>query len=477
MGFTNVSPTIGSLNHRIIESSANRLVRPFFAAAFVLMVIVAMISDGIYDIGDGITHFEIAKWSWKHPELFLHHWGKPFFTLLASPFAQFGYKGVVLFNVVCHVLTAWVAWRIGDRMKLPYAFLIGPLVIFAPVSWGVAQSGLTEPLFALTLMAGIYFITGGRNITAAIIISLLPLARTEGFFIAPLFGLFFLIRRDYVSMALLAAGTLFYSILGALFVHDDFLWLIHGNPYTGESAYGHGGLFHFVDQNEFIMGWAMALFSVPGLLTLFLRKRIEPAHSIVEIILVFGSFVVFFVLHSVMWWKGWAGSYGLIRVMACIIPCIALVSLRGLQLVTRLYEKRTAAVAATLIATIGITVFNTMNHHGLVLQPDEQQQDCIAVAEAAKKEDPSSRTVYFGHPLVRFLLEKDPYDPAQSREIWDLPNGQVSGALIIWESGFGEMQYDLTEEELLAFPNVHEITRMDFRERKNGVLWIICEVE
>lgn len=442
-----------------------------------LLVIVAMISDAIYDTGDGITHFEIAKWSWTHPELFLHHWGKPFFTLLSSPFAQFGYKGIVLFNILCHVTAAWVTWRIADRMKLPFSFLAGPLVIFAPISWGVAQSGLTEPLFALTLMSGIYFITGGRNTVAAVIISLLPLARTEGFFLAPLFGLFFLIRRDYLALCLLASGTLLYSILGALFVHHDFLWLIHANPYTGESDYGHGTLLHFVDKNEFIMGWAMALFSVLGLLTLFFRKRFVPVHSIAEIILVFGSFVVFFVMHSVFWWKGWAGSYGLIRVMVCIIPCVALVSLRGLQFATRFYEKYTSAVVVTLIAAAGLTVFNTMNHHGLILQPDERQKDCYTVAEAAKKENPSSRTVYFGHPLIRFLLEKDPFDRAQSREMWDLRNEQVQGALIVWDSHFGEIQYDLTEEQLLALPQVHELSRMDFREQKNGALWILCEVK
>lgn len=466
-----------ALAYRRIGTLAHRLVRPFFAAAFVLMVIVAMASDAVYDIGDGITHYEIAKWSWKHPELFLHHWGKPFFTLLSSPFAQFGYKGIVIFNIICHVGAAWIAWRIADRMKLPFAFLVGPLVIFAPISWGVAQSGLTEPLFAVTLMSGIYFITGGRNTVAAVLISLLPLARTEGFFLAPLFGLFFLIRRDYLSLCLLGCGTLLYSILGALWVHNDFLWLIHGNPYVGEADYGHGTLTHFIDQNEFIMGWAMAFFSVLGLLTLLFRKRFVPVHSIAEIILVFGSVVVFFTLHSIFWWKGMFGSYGLIRVMACIIPCIAIVSLRGIQFATRYYEKYTAAVAVTLVVAIGLTAFNTINHHGLILEADARQENCGLVAAEVSVQADVKKPIYFAHPYIRFLLERDPYDITQSREISDLKNEKVSGALVVWDSHFGTLQYDLPEEKLLADPMLEVITRVENQSIGNGAYWIICKVK
>lgn len=460
-----------------ISTTANRFVRPFFAVAFVYMLLAALFTDAIYDLGDGITHYEFARWSWKHPELLLHHWAKPFFTLLSSPFAQFGYKGIVVFNVLCHFGAAWVTWRIADRMKLHFAFLAGPLVIFAPISWGVAQSGLTEPLFALTLMSGIYFITGGRNSIAALLISLLPLARTEGFFLAPLFGLFFLVRREYVAMCLLAGGTLLYSTLGAFFVHHDFLWLLHGNPYTGEADYGHGTLTHFIDKNEFIMGWAMTLFSALGLATLFFRKRFTPAHSIAEIILVFGSFIVFFVMHSVFWWKGLFGSYGLIRVMVCIVPCIALVSLRGVQLATRAYERNTKAVVATLIVTIGLTAFNTFNHYGFILHKGRQQDYCQTAADAIAQRDQGNRTIYFGHPCVRFFLNRDPFDPSESRQLSDLFSVQVPGAYVVWDSHFGPVQYNMNEAQLLAEPSVTELERMDYRNEKDGELWVLGEVK
>ena len=193
--------------------------------------------------------------------------------------------------------------------------------------------------------------TGARYKTAALIISLLPFVRTEGILLVPLFGLFFLIRREYFPLVLLVSGTVLYSVLGGIFVHNDFLWVIHQNPYKGEEDYGHGTLFHFVDQSEFIFGWAITALLIPGLISGLFRKKFTPVHSLAEIVLVTGCFVVFFAAHSVFWWKGLFGSYGLTRVMVCVMPCAVIIALRGLHVITLpLRTKKTAlAVFAALV--------------------------------------------------------------------------------------------------------------------------------
>ena len=63
-------------------------------------------STGILESGDGIQHYQIARYAWQHHELFLHSWGKPLFTLLSSPFAQLGIWGMTIFNALCFVATA-----------------------------------------------------------------------------------------------------------------------------------------------------------------------------------------------------------------------------------------------------------------------------------------------------------------------------------------------------------------------------------
>ncbi len=454
--------------------------RPFFAIALVGMIILALVTDGIYDTGDGILHYQIARWSWHHPELFLHHWGKPFYTLLSSPFAQAGYKGTVIFNILCHVSAAWLTWRIADRMKLPNAFLVGPLVIFAPISWGVSQSGLTEPLFALTLIAGIYFVTAGRYTIAAIVISILPFVRTEGFFIAPLFGAFFLLRKEYLAICLLASGTLFYSIAGAVFINSDFLWILHQNPYRGQELYGSGPLLHFVNNNEQIFGWAISASVALGVCSFFFRNKLTPRHSITEIILVLGCFVVFFVAHSVFWWKGIVGSLGLVRVMTCIIPCAALVALRGIQLLTRPYENYRIAVAITLAFALGSTMYNTFRQHGLLIQPSAAQLSIQEVVAEIQQKNLSSRKIYYGYPLVTHFLDKDPFDNTQCAEMWGFrtdPYLQKS-AIVIWDSHFGPGQYDITQEQLEGMPNVEVLFRVGKKEDSSAnLVWIVGEVK
>ena len=74
---------------------------------FVLLFIYVIIAtltiiffDGTGDSGDSIHHYQFAKLAPLHPELFFNHWAKPLYVLLASPFAQFTFIGVKIFNSI-----------------------------------------------------------------------------------------------------------------------------------------------------------------------------------------------------------------------------------------------------------------------------------------------------------------------------------------------------------------------------------------
>lgn len=441
----------------------SRYIRIAFIPVLLILSVVVYLSDGIFDTGDGILHYQIARWSWKHPELLLHHWGKPVFTLLCSPFAQLGYKGAVMFNMLCHVATAWLTWRIAVRLQLRHAALAPILMLFAPISWGVWQSGLTEPLFALVLMSGIYFIVAGRYTTSALLLSLLPFVRTEGFILLPLFAVYFLLRREFISMFLLAAGTIAYSVIGSVTLYHDLLWVIHGNPYKGELNYGHGELLYFVKRNEFLFGWAMSAFIVIGLLVPLIGKKKAPPVSLAMLLLVCGSFVVFFAAHSIFWWKGLFGSYGLIRVIACVVPCGVLIALNGLQRLTSVYEQHKSAVVITLVAVCGITAFNAVSQHGIIRNRDDKQELIYATAAQIKELNPSGSRVYYGYPLITHALEGDPFDQNKFMEMWGLEtrNNFKSGELVVWDSHFGPVQYNLSEQRLLSIPGMTEVYRSE----------------
>ena len=103
-----------------------------------------------------------------------------FRSILSSPLAQFGYTGAVAFNLICGLLSAWFAYLIAKRMEYRYAWVAIVFTIFTPVYLFIMFSSLTEILFSLVLISAIYLFISNRFIWSAIIISLIPFARTEG---------------------------------------------------------------------------------------------------------------------------------------------------------------------------------------------------------------------------------------------------------------------------------------------------------
>jgi hypothetical protein len=83
---------------------------------------IQLLSTGVNGETDSITHYQIARHAFKYPQLFFDHWGKPLFTLLSAPFAQLGYIGSVVFNLLCGLWSSWFAYLISKRLGYPNAW-------------------------------------------------------------------------------------------------------------------------------------------------------------------------------------------------------------------------------------------------------------------------------------------------------------------------------------------------------------------
>ena len=92
---------------------------------FLSTTIIYLIADSPYDTGDGIVHYQIARYSWEHPHLLLYLWGKPFFTLISSPFAQFGLKGMYVFpNAECSrnfLVFVWYCFQNQPQIQMGHS--------------------------------------------------------------------------------------------------------------------------------------------------------------------------------------------------------------------------------------------------------------------------------------------------------------------------------------------------------------------
>jgi hypothetical protein len=122
---------------------------------------------------DNYAHFNISRWAFRYPHLFLDHWGKPVFTILTAPFAQFGMTGVRIFNVVAGLLTAWFCYRLAVELKLKYAWFAAVVAVFTPIYFVMMFTGMTEVLFSLFWLFLYIFFSEDSIFLSAIVISFL----------------------------------------------------------------------------------------------------------------------------------------------------------------------------------------------------------------------------------------------------------------------------------------------------------------
>lgn len=437
---------------------------------FVLFFCLTYFSDATFDAGDGIRHYLVSRYSWQHPDLFLYSWGKPFFTIITSPFSQFGLLGITLFNILCGIGSAYFAYKIAQHLKLNYALLVIPFLLFTPCYFPTLNSGLTEPLFGFVLIFSIYLFFAERYLLACVVVSFLPFVRTEGNLVLPLFLIVLVYRRKFVSIPFLAFGTFIYSVIG-YFYFNDFFWVKNQNPYNGENKafYGSGELLHFVKSYNFIWGSALTILFVFGLLmiTIFFIKKIKAkalkdSKLPEELILIYGCFAIYFVAHSVMWWKGLANSLGLLRVIAGVAPCSALICLRGLNLfaIPFIREKKILNVALISILVFWV-IRSPFKHDYFPFKLDKEQELIKETGDWFKSSPYTKQKVYYLYPYLAHVLNVDSFDPNKVGELWGLyPTIKEWGigaipdsTIIFWDAHFGPNECKIPLDTILNDPN------------------------
>ena len=192
----------------------------FFWIRTVLDVIICSVygysflgSEQPPNTGDGLIHFYISEASWSNPILFFHHWDKPFFTLLSSSFAQFGYGGIVFFNCLVFSGISFYRWKILDHFQVNKSLsLIFPVLLFSiPDIYETTLSGLTEPLFNLILTASFFTLIKKRFVSFAILVSFLPFCRSEGQLVIILAIAVLAMMKEYKSISILQLSNICYS--------------------------------------------------------------------------------------------------------------------------------------------------------------------------------------------------------------------------------------------------------------------------
>jgi len=429
----------------------------------IYLFIISFISEGLYGDTDSIAHYNIARYAFKYPYQLVNHWGKPLFTILSAPFAQFGLQGTIFFNILCSLATAWLIYLIAKKLNYRYALAAIPFSLFAPIYMIHIFTSLTEILFALVLVAAIYFFLRQKNILSAIIISFIPYARTEGVMFLVIFMVAFLLVKKYKVIPFLLTGFIVYSIAG-YFHYKNLFWFFTAMPYSdkGSELYGSGSFWHYFVRFPELMGIPLIILAVMGLIVLVSRlfKDQKPSLSpewITQYYLIAGSFFTFLLVHSFIWWQGMMAVLASHRFMACIMPLGGFFAVIGLNMLMTLLDKRTWINRPLILAIVGIILWMPYYYHKIPAVLAKQNQVMKATADALVKLNYKEKKLIYFDPKITFFLHEDPFD--QSKFFFRLQDSRkpeqfmADSSIMVWDTQFGEYQKKIFLEDLLRNPH------------------------
>lgn len=388
--------------------------------------------NGVGPEADSITHFLIAKYSFEYPHLFLDHWGKPVFTLMAAPFASFGFIGIKAFNLILTGLNTYLIVKLCQQLQLKFPVLAGLFYLLFPLTLSTSYSGLTEPLFATFLLLHLCFVINKKYVFAAILLSFMPFIRTEGLILLCIFGTVELFQKRYYNLFWLLTGHVVYAFLGA-WHYASLWWVFEKIPYASmDSPYGSGQWFHFFDKMTYVMGIPlMALFWLGLLAIVWQFKSLKKSST--TLLVASAYFGAFFIAHTIFWTFGIFNSMGLKRVFAAVTPLMAIVALYGFSRLNPFNKKRVKwALQCIVLVLILLFPFSSnpaANEFSASVQLTPKQES------AKQLQLPSEyKRILFKDPYLYLQFEINPYDnDAHMLLYMESLNRLKIGDVIVWD--------------------------------------------
>lgn len=435
--------------------------------------------DGIGKEGDSVLHYLYAKFAIKHPELFFNHWAKPIYVLLACLFAQFGFTGIKLFNVLVMMLTSLYTYKTCVRLQLDNAIISAILLLFSPLVFTLTFSGFTEPLFALMLIVGIYLMLAEHKFTSCMIISFLPFARSEGLFYVAIFAAYLLLKRNIKLIPALLMGHVVYAIAG-IAIHQDILWVLNKIPYARlNSNYGSGTLLHFVEQMIYVTGVPVYILFWIGV-TVSIYYVIRRRKSVEFVLFIFAGFFVFLMSHTAFWYLGIFNSMGLKRVLICVAPFASILALVGYNALINFFEKSKAVKLVMAILLIGyVVVFPFTSNRAAVdwnkdLSLTTEQQLASQVASLIDKDVFTKKKFFYTNPFLSEVLRLDHFDTTKRMELNSENMKYIqSGDIIVWENWFAVVECGITKDMLDGNSKIMKLNELKSKEQNREISYAV----
>jgi hypothetical protein len=438
-----------------------------FAVAGVAMLF--LFDDGCQQ--DGGQHYLFARWAWVHQEMFVGVWARPLYTFIYAFPALIGYRAARALTVLICLAISYQTWRLAEDLRIDRAPLAIALVWLQPSFFLFCADNMTEPIFALVYVIALRLHHQGRLKAGMIVASLMILARPEGFFLGALWGIWVLTerrrdggtegQRDRETESLKGKEMLFPAIPRSLrlsvslsplllLATGAFIWWVAAFAITGDplfikhnwpsdwpltgTIYGAAGLYAYLTRLPEIVGLFLLPVFLYGLWRLLKGRRLYTITS---------SFLLLFILHTILRAYGMLGSAGYPRYLVTISPAIALIILTGWNEmagrfagVPRVFRTACAGLIIAISALINFAYADAA----------EWSRDARAFSAAhswfqSQPDKPPVSRLIWSHTYSCVLFDSDPWKNhvfTRNREA-DLKALRESsvGTLVVWDDQVG----------------------------------------
>ncbi len=395
---------------------------PYLVLAFsgIMLMIWWYLSPRPYD-DDCVARYFIAQSSFADPKLILDLWARPIAILFFMVPAQFGYEIASFSLILLTIGSCWFTWQAAEKLNIPNAWLAIPLLAFQPVFFTTGWGLVSEPHAAFLLALGIWLYHSDKKIWAAIVLSFLPLGRTEMILVLPFFALLFIMKKEWKPILFLGVGLLLYN-LSAWFLTGDIM-----DGLTKIRTYGTGLNYAKKPWDHYFLRFIY--FTGPVLFCLmFLQVVMELRRFTVSVYTLIFFTVMGFHIYITTW--GPPIVMGFLRHLVPLSPIIALMAVKGFGEWQNGMKDKTLKIV--VLAALSLLIFALFSW--------EIKDDYVILSEGDE-----SQPEYFKLGISLAILAVMAIQSTQSLASGMLKNAMIGIAVL------GTFAYTMVKEKPLAF--------------------------
>ena len=175
--------------------------------------------------------------------------------------------------------------------------------------------------------------------------------------------------------------------------------------------------------------------------------------------MVYGCFVSYFLAHVIFWALGIFNSFGMLRVLVAVMPLMAIIQLRGLNMLALLpFPKliiRTAIVAVLLFPFVPENHYSWKFDRDFKLGNDQMLQLQMGKYIRQHFSDYQQRRYYFDANYISVVMDFDFFDEQKSRRVSEwVAQSDNKPCFVIWDDWYCAFEGGIPLDKLLHDQNL-----------------------